>query len=150
MLDDPADPQSPKDVALPDEVLEGLDESDKATVVATIMESFAGPIPPPKLLAAYNEIVENGAERLFGRFEKQGDHRMDMESAVVHAGIAAEKRGQYLATLVLLVFAGIAGYAAYLGQSAAAVLIAAADLLGGAGFYVYGKKQQQQELDKHK
>jgi len=38
-------------------------------------QSFRGPLPPPAMLREYNEIVENGAERIRAKGEKEQAHR---------------------------------------------------------------------------
>jgi uncharacterized membrane protein len=42
--------------------------------------SWQGPIPPPSTIREYNEIIENGAERIFAQFEKETEHRHKLES----------------------------------------------------------------------
>jgi uncharacterized membrane protein len=42
--------------------------------------SWQGPIPPPGAIREYNEIVENGAERIFAQFEKETEHRHKLET----------------------------------------------------------------------
>lgn len=66
-----------------------------------VHQSFAGPIPPPNLLEAYNKIVPNAAERLIKMAEDNSQHLRDVEQKALDANIAIEhkhieitKRGQ--------------------------------------------------------
>jgi len=66
---------------------------------------FQGPLPPPEILAKYNDAVPNGAERILAMAEKNQQHRQSLELAVIPAGVRSERVGQilgfvlYLATL---------------------------------------------------
>jgi uncharacterized membrane protein len=48
-------------------------------------EEYSGLIPHPRLMREWNDIVPGSAEKIFNRFEKQSDHRMQMENHVVKA-----------------------------------------------------------------
>ena len=41
---------------------------------------FSGPIPSPAMLRAYEEVIANGAERVFRMAEAQGRHRRMLET----------------------------------------------------------------------
>lgn len=55
---------------------EGLEESGKQEAVAA---AFSGPIPPPGILHAYDDVVQNGAERIMSMAEDEQDHRHEIE-----------------------------------------------------------------------
>lgn len=40
-------------------------------LVQSTMEAFSGPLPPPAMLAQYNDVVPNGAERIMAMAERQ-------------------------------------------------------------------------------
>jgi uncharacterized membrane protein len=42
-------------------------------------EHFEGPLPHPKILHAYNDILPGAAERILNLLEKQSEHRQSME-----------------------------------------------------------------------
>lgn len=39
--------------------------------------SWQGPLPPPGILAAFDKVIDNGAERLFRMGEKEQDNRLE-------------------------------------------------------------------------
>lgn len=41
--------------------------------------SWQGPYPPPDVMKQYDDVVPNGAERLFLAFEEETKHRREME-----------------------------------------------------------------------
>ncbi|MBY0460111.1 MAG: DUF2335 domain-containing protein, partial [Gemmataceae bacterium] len=49
------------------------DQESAGSVV--IGASFQGPLPPPAILAQYNQVLDGAAERIFQMAEKQAAHR---------------------------------------------------------------------------
>ena len=49
----------------------------------TIEASWDAPFPPPSLMRGYDDVVPNGAERVFAQFEKEGDHRRKLEARAI-------------------------------------------------------------------
>jgi uncharacterized membrane protein len=54
------------------------------------------PLPPPDELEAYNNIISNGAERIFQMVETQAAHRIDMENRVLEHDISHSRLGLIL------------------------------------------------------
>jgi uncharacterized membrane protein len=109
--------------------------------------AFAGPLPPPEILAKFNDVVPGAADRIIAMAERQSSHREGLEKSVIDANIASQKRGSIFAfILCLLVILG--GF--YLiahgkdGWGFAAILGALASL---AGVFIYGKKKEEKELE---
>ena len=80
--------ERPSSSGLPQNELDQLDRSEDplagdAPVLIAHGAMWAGPIPPPELLAEYDQVIPNGAERILSMAEKQSDHRMRMEAAEV-------------------------------------------------------------------
>jgi uncharacterized membrane protein len=125
-----------------------LDRNRNLRVTAAY--SFSGPLPPPELLARYNDVVPNGAERIIKMAENQQTHRHDLERTVVHGNVQSEKRGQWMGLTISVVVLAAGVYLAAIGRQAAGGAIAIADLATLAGVFVYGKHVQRQELDKKK
>ncbi len=69
-------------------------------------ELFEGPLPPPRLLAAYRDIQEDLVDRIVGMAERQSDHRQRMESRALDHDISRSKQGLYagvwIGTLLLI------------------------------------------------
>jgi uncharacterized membrane protein len=62
-------------------------------LVSQQVQHFSGPLPPPELLARYDEIVPGAAERIISKFENQTDHRIKIESLVIRTGSFKEIAG---------------------------------------------------------
>ncbi len=55
---------------------------EEAASPATLMTEFtalSGPLPPPEMLAQYEEILPGAAERILSMAERQAEHRQKME-----------------------------------------------------------------------
>lgn len=83
---------------------EALDSS--LTRQVAVHQSYQGPIPPPAMLAAFEEIKPGLSERILRMAEVEGDHARLVERRALAAGITAELLGQLfgagLAMLCLL------------------------------------------------
>ena len=110
---------------------------------------WAGPIPPPELLAEYDQVIPNGAERILSMAEKQSDHRMRMEVAEVSSEHTLAQRGLWIGMTVVFAVLVLTGYLAYLGATTAAAVVASTDVVGLAAVFVYGsvRKRSAREVD---
>lgn len=91
------------------EVVEGeLDENTErvaraAMVVALRMEErFRGPLPHPRHLAKYEEVLPGAAERVFAMAESEQRHRHAAEDRVITVEESLGSRGQKFALTVAL------------------------------------------------
>jgi uncharacterized membrane protein len=109
-------------------------------------EFHSGPLPHPDILAKYNDVIPNGAERMMQAFEKQQEHRQTLEKSVIGGNVKAETRGQWMGLAVTIGVLVLAGYIAHTGNQYAAGGVAVADIATLAGVFVYGKKTQRREL----
>jgi uncharacterized membrane protein len=112
------------------------------------MEQFSGPIPPPDLLRKYNDIVDNGAERLFAAFENQTRHRQELENTVVQGAEARANRGQWMGFIMANVVLGVGGVMVFSGHEEAGAVVISVDLVGLVSVFIYGRHTQRQEREK--
>jgi uncharacterized membrane protein len=111
-----------------------------------LQAQFSGPIPPPAILDQYNKILPGAAERIICMAEQQGDHRRHLEKVTIEANAFSEKLGPILGFIIAMtaIVGGIWLISKGLKiEGLAAVLTAIA---APVGLFVYGKYQQQKEL----
>jgi uncharacterized membrane protein len=63
-------------------VLNGLGKNKREVLLKSasiVMKQHSGPLPDPETLSDYNNLIENGAERIMRMAEKQQDHTNSME-----------------------------------------------------------------------
>ncbi|HEX8496201.1 MAG TPA: DUF2335 domain-containing protein [Actinomycetales bacterium] len=65
-----------------------------------------GELPSADTVEAYEQVLPGAADRILGMLERQAEHRMDMERALVEGAARSERLGQLLGLgIVLIVFA---------------------------------------------
>jgi uncharacterized membrane protein len=104
----------------------GVDPAVIEQVALQMRLTFSGPLPPPEVLASYNEAVPNGADRIVKLTEDQAAHRRRLES-----------RGQLLlfAFAVVALVGGIVLIA--VGESASGLVPIIGSIGGLGGLFVY-------------
>jgi uncharacterized membrane protein len=124
--------------------------SDKPSQTAAIQarfqgEFFSGPLPPPNLLARYNDVVANGAERILAMAERQSKHRELLEAQVVAGNLKSQDRGTLYAFIIALItiLGGI--FLIYMGKDASGLATIISSLVGLISIFVYSKYKQGKE-----
>lgn len=56
---------------------------------------WQGPLPPPAVLSAFDEVIPNGAERIVRMAELEQEHRHTVERVQTDSDAKAIKRGQW-------------------------------------------------------
>lgn len=110
-----------------------------------------GPLPSADELAKYEAIKPGITDIFINTYQKQANHRMDIESRVVNHNNANATRGQIFAFAIVLV-AIVCGCVLIIYNKDAAglstIIIALASLVG---VFVYGRSQERKErLEKAK
>lgn len=97
------------------------------------------------MLAKYNDVLENGAERIFAMVENQSAHRIEIEKKAIEADIGRGKSGLRAGIALMLIGVGFAAYLLYVEQivAAATVISVVVAFIGGA--FIYGTISQRQE-----
>lgn len=108
--------------------------------------TFSGPIPPPEILKGYNEVVQNGAERIISMAEKQSAHRMQLEDFAVKEELTQSRRGQVFGFTLGIVGMGLATTLAIYGHDTVAGIFGTTTIIGLVTVFVLGKKSQQKDL----
>jgi uncharacterized membrane protein len=108
-------------------------------------EYFSGPIPPPSLLARYNEVVQGGAERILAMAERQSKHRELLESQVVTGNLESQRRGS-LYSLIIALTAILGGvFLIYTGKGASGLATIITALVGLVSVFIYSQRRQSKE-----
>lgn len=102
-------------------------------------ESFSGPIPHPRHLAQYEEILPGSAATLIGMAKSDLEHAQAMQKRALEADIADMKEGRRLgfAALVILMLGSIVCGA--MGQETIALALLGATVVGTISQLVKGR-----------
>jgi uncharacterized membrane protein len=117
--------------------------------VTSIKQSstFRGPIPPPEVLKGYNDIIENGAERILTMAEKQSTHRMQLENHAIREELKQSRLGQVFGFILGIVGFGLATFLALYGHETIAGIFGTTTIIGLVTVFVLGKKSQHNDLE---
>lgn len=91
--------------------------------VTVQQQQWAGPLPPPSVLQQFDDLVDNGAERIFAAWEGETAHRQGMERRDLHASIAEGLLGKILAFLFVIAVLALAAYAIYAKETAWGIVL---------------------------
>ena len=87
-----------------EELIEKVGDKEVASKIIAIAESFSGPLPHPKILAQYKEILPDAPERIIAMAEKQQEHRFNLEKNVIKGDIVRANRGLTLGFILFMIF----------------------------------------------
>jgi uncharacterized membrane protein len=123
---------------------QGLSRKLKGDLIGVF---YRGPLPPPEMLRGYDEIVPGAAERILTQFERQSEHRREIERKMV-SNIARREMGSILVAALLIVAVTFLGYhMVSQGQSLYALGTVAASVSGVLIAFFTGKKANLQEKE---
>jgi uncharacterized membrane protein len=124
----------------------GLGVKLKGDLIGVFM-GYRGPIPPPEMLWGYEKIVPGAAERILTQFERQSEHRREIERKMV-SNIARREMGSILVAALLIVAVTFLGYhMVSQGQSLYALGTVAASVSGVLIAFFTGKKANLREKE---
>jgi uncharacterized membrane protein len=76
----------------------------KKTITATKLEfGYSGPIPPPQLFRAYNEVVPGAGDRILCMAERESNHRQTCEHKILNHKFTLNLFGQIFALAITIV-----------------------------------------------
>jgi len=117
----------------------------EARVVKATMQAFSGPLPHPEILAQYNQLLPNAAERIISMAERQQEHRQGLEACVVRANTFDQRLGLVLGFIVMMFVAGSGVLCVYIGKNTAGLSALLASVGGPVAAFIYGRKKQSDE-----
>jgi uncharacterized membrane protein len=126
----------------PSAPLERPEPGDVAQIQAV---HYSGPLPHPSLLAKYNELIPNGAERIMAMAERQSAHRESLEKRVVNGNVANQTRGSYFAFILALVSILCGVFLIHEGKSGEGLAAIITSVGGLVSVFFYSKREQRKE-----
>lgn len=123
------------------EALNVEDPEEKEKLIATFSRFSSSPVPPPKVLEGYDDIVEGGAKWLmeYTKREQLHRHKIDQKELNYYS------IGQVLGFILGLIGIGGGIYLAATGVKWFGFAAFFASLVSLVGLFVYNKKIESQE-----
>ena len=133
----------------PEEVLKKIPQQQRDQVRALIYQrSHSGPLPVPEDLGQYNNIIENGAERIMQMAERNQAHRISQDATSLHAEIRLAQTGQILGFLLAVSLIAVGAWTAFIGQAPVSIAIFSTTVVGLAATFVWRKKSEPEPAPK--
>jgi uncharacterized membrane protein len=108
----------------------------------TAYAAYQGPLPPAAQFQQYDTILPGAAERILATYEKQLEHRHDIEKRYVKASCCNSTLGVIMGFILSLFTIAMSGYLIYLGNATAGSVLGVASIGSLAGVFVYGTKMK--------
>ena len=110
--------------------------------------AWQGPLPPPRALQAYDEVIPGAADRILRMAENQAAHRIQMDRVAIQSEVRSSTWGLIAG---FLLSAGVIGGGIYLiaaGHDWAGSVLIGFDLATLAGIFVYGTRSRIAERNR--
>ena len=115
--------------------------SDEGLVQAARLEVLQGPLPPPDILAGYENVVPGAGERILRMAEQEAVHRHSQENILNKSASTRSLIGVLGAVAVALSGFTLAGYAFYLNLPWAGGVLAGIEVATIVGAFIYGTRR---------
>lgn len=122
-----------------------IEKRDSKVVVqskAVISQSFSGPIPHPAMLAEYNKIVPDAAERILKMAENNSNHAIKMDQDKLLATKEYLKRGQNCGIASVIIISLICAIALFKGAYIVAGILGGMEMGSLIGAFIYDKSKK--------
>lgn len=121
-----------------------LKDDNQGPLAVEASYSFMGPIPPPGILAGYNSVVPNGADRVIRMAEKEQAHRHNTEANIVNKESFEKRVGLVFAFILALSVLGVSSYLLIFTEKSGYGLTVFIIELGGLVWAFLGAKEKRQ------
>ena len=119
-------------------IILALSEKDPEKAFA-LWTQWKGTLPPPQLLAKYDEIMPGLADRLTKMAELQLVHRTELEKNAIPEDQRQSKRGQLFAFILALTFLVAAFILIVEGKETPGTIIGSVDLVALVTVFITGR-----------
>jgi len=117
------------------------------TQIVQATKQWSAPLPPPEVLAEFNNAVPGAADRILQMAESQSSHRQKQENRVILSNVIQSYLGMIFA--FILGTGAICGgiFLIYNNKDSSGLALIIADLVALVSAFIWGRKQQRKERD---
>ena len=131
--------------------VDSVAESNQSVEIASVTQrttAWRAPLPPPAMLEQYDALIPGAAERILRRWEKQSDHRMEMEKVSITGESKRSYIGLFFAFILSVIIISSGTYIAVFIHPGTGAFIIATGVAGLAGVFVYGTNARRHERER--
>lgn len=110
-----------------------------------VRREWSGPLPSPDTIQRYDELVKDGAERIFQQFEKEADERRELIRRGQEYAYRDQTNARFCALIFGLAALGVAAFALYLNHPTAAGIIGGVSLAMAIGYIMRARAEAAAE-----
>lgn len=132
---------------LPEQYRKLAETAVQISVQQVTAEYYSGPLPPPRILAQYKDILPDLPDRLFSMAEKQQEHRHEMEKAVVFSNIRNELLGTLSGPVVAITLLILGAIIILAGKSIEGLITLGGSALAFVSSYITARNKHKKELE---
>lgn len=123
------------------DLLQSVPEDQQNQVIKLALEisRHAGPLPSPKTLELYKNVMPDLPERIVKMAEKEGEHRRAIEMKLVRGNLNLKERGQWFGLLIAIFTLSLAGVLIWNGYSIPGSIIGVGGVASLVAIFVTGQ-----------
>lgn len=114
------------------------DEFDAPNAAIIASAEYSGPLPPPGMLAAYEDVAPGSAQIILDAFQSEQAHRQKLEEDVIMGGTRRARNGQIFGFAVAMAFLAAAVVLVLTGNDVAGIILGTVDLVALVTVFVLG------------
>lgn len=104
---------------------------------------LTGPLPPPEILAQYNQVSPGAADRIIAMAEDNNRHFQTMDKMTVSSTYQERRTGQWCGLIIGLAVMGVCAFGFYLGHATEAAWLGGTTIVGLVSVFVVGRIHKQ-------
>lgn len=124
-------------------------DRESSAIVEAKFAMFSGPLPHPEILAAYNDAVPDGADRILRMAEEQAEHRQYLEKMVIVADTRRSRLGLILGFVFVMALVAAGTFLIYVGKDTTGLVILLGSGASLAGLFIYQVRERERQLREH-
>lgn len=152
LLKKDSDALSPDEIHLREELIEKHRGHLRQGIKRVEYAQFSGPLPPPNVLASYEQVLPGAAERILQLAEREqasrhreSDRTQTYLDNELRSSTITQHIGQVTGTLIALAGLGLGFYAFSIGESGWGVAIVLFEISALTGAFVLGRRYSHRE-----
>lgn len=116
-------------------------ETADGQLAVAVWTKFQGPLPHPKVLAAYEETLPGAAERIFSAWEKESEDRRGLTSRLVDHEFRFRNQAQIFGFVIAVLFLGVSAWLIDRGHDATGIALIFSEIVALVGAFILGRSR---------